>query len=494
MAISTTRDSVPTTAPISEEPDALTVGRRVRHLRLARGMTLEELAAAIGKAPSQVSLLENGKREPTLSRLQAVAHALDAGVDDLLNPAPPSHRDALEVELERVQRGPLFDALGIRPVRVGRSLPTDALEAILALREELERLHSERALTPEEARRANTELRYDMRARDNYFGDLEVIAARLLDGVGHKGGPLPQRQAADLAAHLGFEIHHVPDLPHSTRSVIDRRHHRVYLPSNGIRGRTDARSALLQALASHVHDHAETRDYAELLRQRVEANYLCAALLLPERDAVRLLKSAKDERAISIEDLRDAFAVSYETAAHRFTNVVTKHLGIPVHFMKVHESGVVHKAYENDGVRFPTDALGTVEGQYVCKQWTARVAFDVPDRVSAYHQYTDTPTGTYWCTSHVADTPDGLFSVSVGVPYAQVKWFLGRDATARTTSRCPDESCCRRPPAPLARRWAGYAFPSARPHASMLATMPQGAMPGVDQTEVYEFLDRHAPA
>ncbi len=494
MAISTTRDFVPAASPISEEPDALTVGRRVRHLRLARGMTLEELAAAIGKAPSQVSLLENGKREPTLSRLQAVAHALGAGVEDLLDPAPPSHRDALEVELERVQRGPLFDALGIRPVRVGRGLPTDALEAILALREELERLHSERALTPEEARRANTELRYDMRARDNYFGDLEITAARLLDGVGHKGGPLPQRQAADLAAHLGFEIHHVPDLPHSTRSVIDRRHHRVYLPSDGIRGRTDARSALLQALASHVLDHAEPRDYAELLRQRVEANYLCAALLLPERDAVRVLKAAKDARSISVEDLRDAFAVSYETAAHRFTNLATRHLGIGVHFMKVHESGVIHKAYENDGVRFPTDALGTVEGQYVCKQWTARVAFDVPDRVSAYHQYTDTPTGTYWCTSHVSDTPDGLFSVSVGVPYAQVKWFLGRETTARTTSRCPDESCCRRPPAPLAQRWAGYAFPSARPHASMLATMPQGAMPGVDQTEVYEFLDRHAPA
>ena len=497
MVISTSRDSARPTAqpalPLADEPDALTIGRRIRHLRTQRGMTLEALAAAIGKAPSQVSLLENGRREPTIARLQAVARALDASVDDLLAPAPPSRRDALEIELERAQRGPLFDTLGIKPVRVGRSLATDALEAIVALQRELERLHAERALTPEEARRANTELRQDMRAQDNWFGDLEIVARRLLDDVGHHGGPLPQRQASDLAAHLGFEIRYVPDLPHSTRAVIDRRNHRVYLPSDGIRGRSDARSALLQALASHVLEHAEPRDYRELLRQRVEANYLCAALLLPERDAVRFLRAAKDQRAISIEDLRDAFAVSYETAAHRFTNLATRHLGIPVHFMKVHESGIIHKAYENDGVRFPTDALGTVEGQYVCKHWTARVVFTVPDQLSPYYQYTDTSTGTYWCTSRVQDSPDGAFSVSVGVPFSQVKWFLGRETTARATSRCPDETCCRRPPAPLAARWAGHAFPSARPHASMLAAMPQGAMPGVDQTEVYEFLDRHAP-
>jgi hypothetical protein len=80
------------------------------------------------------------------------------------------------------------------------------------------------------------------------------------------------------------------------------------------------------------------------------------------------------------------------------------------------------------------------------------------------------------------------------VPFAQVKWFLGRETTARATSRCPDGSCCRQPSAPLAERWAGHAFPSARPHASMLATVPSGAFPGVDTTEVYEFLERHAPS
>ncbi|WP_100421505.1 XRE family transcriptional regulator [Sediminihabitans luteus] len=496
MAITTPRAGrtpEPPRIPLDDEPDALVVGRRIRHLRTRRGMTLEDLGAAIDRAPSQVSMLENGKREPRFSQLHQIARALDATLEDLLAPEPPSRRDALEIELERAVRGPLYAALDLPRVRVGKGLPDDALEAIVALQREIARLHTERAATPEEARRANAELRTLMRAQDNYFPELEAKARELLDSVGHVRGPLSQRVAADLAAHLGFTLHYVGDLPHSTRSVIDHRNHRVYLPSSAARASSDPRSALLQALASHVLGHAEPGDYAEFLRQRVESNYLSAALMLPERDAVKLLREAKEARQVSVEDLRDAFAVSYETAAHRFTNLATRHLAIPVHFMKIHESGVIHKAYENDGVQFPADALGAVEGQYVCRHWTARVVFDVEDRLSPYYQYTDTPSGTYWCTSRVQDTADGEFSVSVGVPFAHVRWFRGRETTERAASRCPDETCCRRPPGPLAERWADQAWPSARPHASMLAAMPVGAFPGVDQTEVYTFLERHAP-
>ncbi|ROS76892.1 XRE family transcriptional regulator [Cellulomonas sp. PhB143] len=476
--------------PLDDEPDALVIGRRIRHLRTRRGMTLEALATAIDRAPSQVSTLENGKREPKFSQLRAIAMALGADVEDLLAPEPPTRRDALEIELERAQRGPLFSSLTLPPVRVGKGLPDDALEAIVALQHEIQRLHAERAATPEEARRANAALRRVMRGQDNYFPELEVKARELLDDVGHVRGPMSQRVAGDLAAHLGFTLHYVHDLPHSTRSVIDQRHHRVYLPSSSARSRT----ALLQALASHVLGHAEPHDYAEFLRQRVESNYLSAAMLLPERDAVAHLREAKEARAISIEDLRDAFAVTYETAAHRFTNLATRHLAIPVHFMKVHESGAVHKAYENDGVRFPQDALGAIEGQHVCRSWTARTVFGVEDRLSPYYQYTDTPSGTYWCTSRVEGSADGEFSVSVGVPFAHTRWFRGRETAERATSRCPDETCCRRPPGPLEDRWSEHSWPSARPHASMLAAMPAGAFPGVDQTEVYRFLESHAPS
>jgi DNA-binding XRE family transcriptional regulator len=70
--------------------DALTLGRRIRDLRTARRMTLDSLAAAIERAPSQVSMIENGKREPRLSMLRTIAAALGTSVDDLLQATPPS--------------------------------------------------------------------------------------------------------------------------------------------------------------------------------------------------------------------------------------------------------------------------------------------------------------------------------------------------------------------------------------------------------------------
>lgn len=483
----------PTTAlapDAAEVTDALTLGRRIRQLRTTRGLTLDQLATAIDRAPSQLSVIENGRRELKLTEIQKLATALGVTLDELLSPEPPSRRAALEIALERAQRGPLYASLGLPPLPVRKTLSDEAIETILGLHDELDRLHRERAATPEEARRANTELRAEQRARGNYFAELEATAADLLDTVGHTGGPLSQRVAADLASHLGFSLHYVPDLPDSTRSITDRANGRIYLPTRS--ASSDPRTNLLQALAAHVLGKHEPVDYADLLAQRVETNYLAAALMIPERSAVAFLTTAKEARQLSVEDLRDAFAVSYETAAHRFTNLATEHLGIPVHFLKVHASGTLSKAYENDGAAFPADALGAVEGQVVCRYWSARQVFDIADRFTPYHQYTDKPNGTYWCTSSIQSTPNGQFSLSLGTPFAHAKWFRGRDTTVRRTSTCPDPSCCREPAPDLAARWGDKAWANARLNASLLAAIPEARFTGVDRTEVFQFLETHA--
>jgi len=470
--------------------DPLVVGRRIRALRADRGLTLEDLAPVIGRSVSQMSVIENGRRELKLGELEKIARALGVRVDELLRSEPPTRRAALEVALERAQRGPLYQGLGLPPLPVRKSLSDEAIETVLGLHAELERLHEERAATPEEARRANGELRAEQSRRGNYYPELERTATELLTAVGHAGGPLSQRTAAGLAAHLGFTLHYVPDLPDSTRSITDIEHGRIYLP---IRAGADPRSTLLQALAAHVLGKREPQDFGELLRQRVETNYLAGALLVPEGSAVEVLTAAKRAHELSVEDLRDAFAVSYEIAAHRFTNLATEHLDIPVHFLKVHASGAISKAYQNDGAQFPVDALGTVEGQMVCRWWSARQVFERDDRMSPYSQYTDKPKGTYWCTSHVASSSTGDFSISLGTRFAEAKWFRGRDTAHRLTSRCPDESCCRRPDAALARRWDEKAWPRARLNSSLLAAMPTGTFTGVDRAAVYEFLEAHAP-
>ncbi|AWB85541.1 helix-turn-helix transcriptional regulator [Mycetocola zhujimingii] len=482
-----------TAEPDEGTVDALLLGRRIRSLRVARGMTLEQLGAAIDRAPSQVSTIENGKREPRLSMLRQIAVALGTTTDDLLHDEAPSERAALEIAVERAQRGPVFSALGIDPIRVSKGHSDDTLRTILALATEVERLHRERAATPEEARRANASLRATMRAKDNYFPELEAQAKKLLAAVGHTGGPVSQQLVGDMANHLGFTLHYVGDLPHSTRSVTDSRNGRIYLPTSQSASR-DSRSPVVQAFASHVLGHSEPTSYADFLRQRVETNYLTAAILLPESDAVRFLTEAKNFRRISMEDLRDAFAVSYETAAHRFTNLATARLGIPVHFTKVHESGTIVKAYSNDGVKHPTDALGAVEGTTVCRKWTAFTVFAAEDRFSPWYQYTDNPNGTYWCTSRIEKAKEGDYSVTVGVPFEHVKWFRGRETANRSQSSCPDDGCCKSAPSELAEKWEHQSWPAARTPTSLLAALPTGTFPGVDQVEVYRFLEAHAPA
>lgn len=469
--------------------DAVAVGRRVRHHRKLAGLTLEALSTRVGLSASALSLIENGRREARVSTLGEVARALGVEVTALLTGGPPSRRAALEMRWERAQRSDGFETLGIPQVRTGPGLPDDALEALVGLYETVAGLQQQRAATPEFARLANAELRQLMRAADNYFPDIESRAAELVRIVEHRHGPVTREAVNRMARHIGFDIELVPDVPASTRSVTDLAHRRIYLPAHG---QHDPRAAALQALGHVVLEHEPPRDYAEFLAQRVEINYFAAAVLVPEASAVPFLQRAKADRDIALEDLRDAYGVSYETATHRFCNLATRHLDLPVHFMRISSDGVVYKAYENDGIRFPKDATGAIEGARVCRHWTARVVFDRP-LGEVYAQYTDTGRGTFWCTAVVEQTAAGRFSVSLGVPFDQVRWMRGRETTHRRVSRCPDPRCCTRPPAELARAWEGRVWPSARAHSHLLAVMPPGVFPGVDETEVLRFVAGHAP-
>ena len=472
--------------------DPIAVGRRIRYRRKRLRVTLGQLAEQVGMAASALSLIENGKREPKLSTLGAIAKALDMTVDQLIGAKAPSKRMELEIEVERVQRGPMYSSLGLPSVRVGPGLSTEALEAIVALQRQLAHRLDEQAATPEEARRANTDLRARMQTLDNYFERIETMAAELLEAIDHTGGPLSEHHISKLVAHVGFEIHQASDLPHSTRSVTDLQNKRFYLPARSGIGSTW--SVLLQAVGHLLLEHSRPSGYGEFLEQRVETNYFAAALMIPETSAVKLLGDARARRELSVDDLRDAFAVSHETAAHRMTNLMTRHFGIPTHFEKVHSSGIIHKAWSNDGIVFPTDHTGAVEGQRACRYFSARQAFSASNRLLTHYQYTDTPAGTFWCSARVEGSADGEFSIAVGVPYEHVKWFRGRETAVRKTSECPDPSCCQQPPETLARTWEGQSWPSARPASHMLAAMPAGAFPGVDETEVYRFLQRHQPA
>ncbi|HEX4291470.1 MAG TPA: helix-turn-helix domain-containing protein [Trebonia sp.] len=467
-------------------------GQRLRHARRARGLTLADLGARVGRTPSVLSLIENGRREPRLSLVEQIATALDVPLTELLKKQPPSRRAQLEVALEHAQRDPSYRALGLPELRVGTRVPSEILEHLVALSTELRAQRAKPTATPEEARAANAALRGAMRERGNYFPDIEAAAAAALERAGYVGGALTQGMLLSVVAHHGFSVRFVSDLPRSVRSLTDLRTSRIYVKQEPV-GDHSPRAVILQALGHFLLGHDTPRDFADFLRQRVEANYFAAAMLMPQSAALPFLRAAKDRRDLAVEDLIDVFSVSYEMAAHRVTNLITHHLGVACHFVKNDTTGVIYKAYQNDGVLFPADATGAIEGQRMCRQWSGRRVFGAADRYSPYYQYSDTPSGTYFCVAQI-DPKAGEkgFAISLGVPFGDSRWFRGRESTIRTKSLCPDGECCQRAPAALAERWEGQAWPSARAHSHVLSVLPSGAFPGVDDVDIYEFLDRHA--
>jgi transcriptional regulator with XRE-family HTH domain/predicted transcriptional regulator len=476
----------------TEGLDLAMFGQRLRHARRAKGLTLADLGVKVGRTPSVLSLIENGKREPRLSLVEQLAAALGVPVTELLKKQPPSRRAQLEIALEQAQHDPSYKALGLPELRVGTRVPTDVLEHLVGLASELRAQRAKPTATPEEARAANAALRGSQRERGNYFAELEQAAAAALDRAGYAGGALTQGMLLSVVATHGLSVRFVADLPRSVRSLTDLRANRIYVKQEPVGGHSP-RTVILQALGHFLLGHDTPRDFADFLRQRVEANYFAGAVLVPEQAAVPFLSAAKNRRDLAVEDLVDVFSVSYEMATHRVTNLITHHLDVPCHFVKNDASGVIYKAYQNDGVVFPADATGAIEGQRMCRQWSGRRVFAAADRYSPHYQYSDTPSGTYFCVAQVdPNAGDTGYAITLGVPFDHSRWFRGRESTIRTRSRCPDGDCCQRAPAALAERWEGMAWPSARAHSHVLSVLPSGAFPGVDDVDIYEFLDRHA--
>jgi transcriptional regulator with XRE-family HTH domain/predicted transcriptional regulator len=473
--------------------DLVTLGQRMRHFRTEAGLTLEQLGSDVGVAGSQLSLMENGRREPRLSLLGAIAGRLGVELTELLDDSAPTERAALEIELERAQSSPIYAQLGLPAVRAGKGMPDDTLRALVGLHRELARRSREAIATPEEARRANTLLRARMRERDNHMAEIDDMVEEALRGVGHATGALTHRSVSLMAEQMGFELVYVGDLPHSARSVTDLANGRIYLPPASIPGGHGLRSMALQAIAHRMLGHEAPNDYAEFLQQRLEINYFAAAALMPRTQAVRFLQQAKTDKDIALEDFRDAFGVTHEAAALRFTNLATAHLDMRVHFIRVVGDGAISKAYENDGLPLPMDITGSVEGEIVCRHWSARRAFVRTNRTTEFYQYTDTPSGTFFESTQIGTSAaNDEFSITIGVPFDDAKYFRGRETTRREQSRCPDASCCRRPPADLAAHWQGKAWSSAKVHAHIFSPLPSGTFPGVDDRELYEFLESHA--
>ena len=480
--------------------DSLVLGQRLKYYRKRNNYTLVELGKVVNKPAPYLSQLENGITEPRVGLVRELASALDCTPSDLLDPEPPSRRAELEIELRRLQEQPQNKQRKLPYLRPSTRMPDEILEHIIGLYTALEEDNSFTISNPNTpkniARNSNKDLRNEMRDRNNYFQEIETTARNILKSVGYPGsGPVSERILMDVCEYFGFSVKRAENIPHSTRSITDQREKIIYIPQRNDLTTRASRSVVLQTLGHYALSHEVADDIGKYLRQRVESNYFAAAILAPEKPAVKFLKQAYKSMDISVEDLQEIFYISYEMAGHRLTNLATEHLGLTLHFLRSDDEGVVWKAYENDGVPLPQGIDGTIEGEHLCRNWGTRQAFHTQDSFSLHYQYTDTPTGKYWCVTHVEADRVPYHAVTIGTTSDQAKWFRGSETKRFSTSHCPNKDCCNTPRPSVRQHWQGVAWPSARDRSNVTSGLPLPArsfsrFPGVDMVEVFEFLEK----
>lgn len=71
------------------------LGRRIAHLRRAKGLSQEDLAATSRYSVEFISLIERGVNAPSLAGLEKIAKALKVQVQELFNFGRPPRRGGL---------------------------------------------------------------------------------------------------------------------------------------------------------------------------------------------------------------------------------------------------------------------------------------------------------------------------------------------------------------------------------------------------------------
>lgn len=70
---------------MEKNPDLISLGARIKEVRLAKGMTQLELASALGKDHSSIARIESGRVNPSYLYLKELAKGLGVPLSTLLD-------------------------------------------------------------------------------------------------------------------------------------------------------------------------------------------------------------------------------------------------------------------------------------------------------------------------------------------------------------------------------------------------------------------------
>jgi predicted transcriptional regulator/DNA-binding XRE family transcriptional regulator len=395
--------------------DNANIGRRLRELRLERGLQQADVARQLGVSGAYLNLLEKGKRTVQLPLLWKALSFFGIEMETFM--ASLGERRAPDA-LAKLLDEPMFRSLGLAEEDIldfsGEPKRTATLVTLFNLykntRTHLEQMATRLAEEQQAPSFDKVRLGYSpmdettdfLQENHNYFPELEEEAQRIR--VDYKLG---RRILSDeLIRILKARKVRVELVEPGKGSVVRRydpkKRHLVLsttlleqplkfqlAATIGLRALDDSRldERLAKAFGTK---HAET---PRLIKIHL-ANYFAGALLLPYQEFIKEVEHTRYD----IELLSNVFEMSYEAVAHRVCNLGDpKRPGLPMHFVRCDVAGNISKRYSATGLRFP-------EGTGSCAKWAVHNAFLTPSVITK--QYSMMPDGaTYFCFAKVDVKP-----------------------------------------------------------------------------------------
>lgn len=422
------------------------MGRRLRELRMRRGLQQSEVARRLQISPAYLSLIEKGKRVVQLPLLFQALGLYDVAVEDFMRSLGERRVDD---GLARLLDEPLLRSLNLSEEDLASiSAEPRMVTTITALfnlykntRSQLD--HVLASVAQRERQAADDSLRFDyspydevtdfLERNDNWFEALEERAQQF-----RRDGAFGRRvSSADLERalfeQLGVRVHRIQERSGSSVIRTWQAEERVLTISSDLfEQRLKFQFAHTVALAlfdeEELHDpilegysgqHTETR---KLIKIHL-ANYFAGALLLPYPEFYREVTNTRYD----VELLAQLFESSYETVAHRMCNLSDpRRRGVPMHFLRVDVAGNISKRYSGDGIRFPHQ-----DGS--CPKMAVHLAFLTPSVITK--QYSAFPDGsTYFCFAKVVSEPHQgslvkgtTYSIGLGTHADNAKHFAYAD-------------------------------------------------------------------
>lgn len=367
----------------------LFLGPQIRKLRRSLGLTQAQMAAGLDISASYLTLIERNQRPLTAQLILRLADTYDLDIRALA----PSADGSTLLAMREAAADPLLAGadLGDGELQEMAEMFPRIAAALVRLHEGYRQARDDADALAESAEGASPsglensaveETREALQAHDNYYDELEAIAADFHTRAKARTD-LPQALTTSLVDHLK-SAHNVDTviMPYDVMGGLlrrfDRHRRRLMLsellaPSGRtfqvaqLVGQLEA-GDLVQAMANGPR---LTSDSSRGIYRLTLANYLAGAIMLP----YDRFHEAAERLRYDVEVLASRFAASFEQVAHRLTTLRRPgDRGVPFFMIRVDRAGNISKRF--GGGVFPFARSGGT-----CPRWRLYEAFRTPGRV-----------------------------------------------------------------------------------------------------------------